>query len=317
MSGAKRLHTQEYRRIVGALAEWLAALGYASSTVYYAPRHAAEFLAWLEAGGITDRRRITGATVEGYLGYLSERPNRVRGGGLSRAYLAKHRQALRLLARYLWESGQGGFDVPPEIRRGGPSEAAPEVLTRSEVEALYAACGDDALGIRDRATLAVYYGCGLRRSEGLGLDVADVLLERDLVYVRRGKNYRERYVPLAWGVRRDLAAWLYEARPLMADPEERAVLVSVRGSRIGGQSLLNRLHRLQGEVPGLRRRRGSSGRSIGLHTLRHSVATHLLQGGMDLGEIAAFLGHASLESTQRYTHLLDTLKRRDGRDAER
>lgn len=304
------LKTTEYRRLVVALGEWLRALGYASSTAYYVPRHAAEFFGWLEAAGVMDHRRITAQAVEAYLGYLSERPNRRRGGGLSRGYLSKQRQALRLLARYLWESRQGGFNVPAEPRRNAPTESVPEVLTRAEVEALYGACEDTALGMRDRAMLAVYYGCGLRRSEGVALDVADVLLEQGMVYVRQGKNYRERYVPLAWGVRQGLAAWLYEARPLLADPDEDALLVSVQGSRITGQSLYLRLGRLQGEVPPLRRRK------IGLHTLRHSVATHLLQAGMALEEIAAFLGHASLESTQRYTHLLDVLTRRGDHERE-
>ena len=293
---AERLRTVEYRRLVGALAEWLQALGYAGTTVYDAPRLAAEFFGWLEAAGLTDRHRVTAATVGAYSAHLAERPNRTRGGGLSRAYLAKHRQALRLLARYLWESGQGGFDVPPEPRRRPPAPA-PEVLTRAEVRALYAACETDALGLRDRAALAVYYGCGLRRSEGTALDVADVLLDRSLVYVRRGKGYRERYVPLAAGAAADLRAYLHEARPALADPGADALLVSVRGGRVGGRSLLNRLQRLCASVPAL------DGRAVGLHTLRHSVATHLLQAGMPLDEIGAFLGHATLDSTQRYTHL--------------
>lgn len=295
------LETPSFIRLEQALSAWLRALGYADSTVYYAPLHVREFFAWCEAAGQADPRRIDAAAVESYLGYLAERKNTRRGGGLSRAYLMKHRQALRLLARYLWESGQGGFSVPPEIPR--KRVGTPEVLTRSAMEALYACCQESRLGLRDRAMLALYYGCGLRRSEGTALDVGDVLLDRDMLYVRRGKNYRERYVPLTQGVARDLAAYLLEARPQLARPSEKALLVSQRGRRITGQSLLLRLKHLRDEVPGL------CGREIGLHTLRHSVATHLLQAGMPLEEIAQFLGHESLESTQIYTHLLDVLHR--------
>lgn len=301
--------TTEYRRLVVSVGEWLRALGYAGTTTYSVPRLAAEFFAWLEAAGVTDRQRVTAASVGAYFAHLAERPRVSRPGGLSRAYLAKHRQALRLLARYLWESGQGGFEVPPDPRRATPEESSPEVLSRSEVEGLYSACADDTLGLRDRAMLAVYYGCGLRRSEGTALDVADVLPGRDLVYVRRGKNYRERYVPLATGAARDLTAYLYEARPTLADPGTGALLVSVRGQRIGGRSLLNRLRALQAHVPDL------DGRTVGLHTLRHSVATHLLQAGMALPEIAAFLGHTSLDSTQRYTHLARKHAARDHAEA--
>ena len=293
------LQTDAYRRLVGALSEWLEALGYAETTAYYAPRHAAEFFGWLEAAGVTDHGRIEAATAEAYLAYVAGRPNERRGGGLSRGYVEKHRQALRLLARYLWESGQGGFNVPTGARRSAELPAV-EVLTRGEVGALYAACGEDALGLRDRAMLALCYGCGLRRSEAVGLDVADVLLEREAVYVRHGKNYRERYVPLAPGAAHDLAVYLHSARPSLTNHATgSALLLSQRGWRIHGQSLILRLHRLQAAVPEL------TGRRVGLHTLRHSVATHLLQAGMELPEIAAFLGHRSLESTQRYTHLLD------------
>ena len=204
------------------------------------------------------------------------------------------------MARYLYESGQGGFNVPPQVKRR--AEAEPVVLLRSQIEALYAACAETALGLRDRAMLALYYGCGLRRSEGVALDVSDVLLERAMVYVRHGKNYRERYVPLATGVARDLGSYLLEARPMLAHPKTRALLVSVRGRRIGGQSLLLRLRRLQDQAGVL------PDTLIGLHTLRHSVATHLLIAGMPLEEIAQFLGHQSLESTQRYTHLVDRLR---------
>ncbi len=212
------LTTPEYVRLEGAFREWLCALGYAETTSYSLPLHLREFLCHLEHVGLTDHRQIDAGAVEAYFSALHERPNRRRGGGLSRSYLLKHRQALRLFSRYLYESGQGGFRVPPAVKR--PRTARPTVLTREEVEALYEACSDATLGLRDRAMLALYYGCGLRRSEGVGLDVEDVLLQRDLVYVRRGKNYRERYVPLARGVARDLAAYLYQGRPVLAHVEE-------------------------------------------------------------------------------------------------
>lgn len=300
------LTTAEYRRLVRALGEWLAALGYAGSTAYQVPRHAADFLGWLEAAGVTDHRRIEASTVMSYLGYVAERPNRRRGGGLARGYVEKHRQALRLLARYLWESRQGGFAVPATPRGGVLDREPPAVavLRRAEVEALYAACDETPLGLRDRAMLAVYYGCGLRRSEGVAVDVSDLDLAGEALYVRAGKNYTERTVPLAYGALRDVRAYLDEARPLLAGPDEEALLVSVRGGRIGGQSLLARLRRLVAlALPGR-----APVPSVGLHTLRHSVATHLLQAGMPMEEIAAFLGHRSLESTQRYTHLLDRTK---------
>jgi site-specific recombinase XerD len=242
---------------------------------------------------------LTREGVEAYLSHVAAQPNERRGGALSASYVEKHRQALRLLARMLRESGGSALDVPPRARHRALPLPQVEVLTRAEVSALYAECASDVLGLRDRALLAACYGCGLRRSEAVGLDAADVLHGRGVVYLRRGKNYRERYVPMAVGAARDLAAWLHEGRPVLAHPREAALFVSARsGRRLGGQSLLARLKALCGGVPSLR------GRAVGLHTLRHSVATHLMQAGVRLEEIAAFLGHSSLESTQRYTHLM-------------
>jgi len=292
-----------FARLEVAFGEWLRALGYADPTVYYAPLHAREFMAHLEALGVSTLRGLDGAVVASHLALVGSRKNERRGGGLSRSYVAKHRQALRLFSRYLSESGQGGFNVPTEARRTTSllQERDVTVLTRGEVEALYAACEDDDLGARDRAMLGLFYGCGLRRNEGGRLDVADVLLGQSAVHVRHGKNYRERYVPLAEGVARDLTVYLDEARPLLRLKGEEAVLVSQRGGRITGQSLLLRLKGLQEKASSVAP--SLAEKTVGLHTLRHSIATHLLLSGMALEEIARFLGHASLESTQLYTHL--------------
>lgn len=307
-----------FARLEIAFGEWLSALGYAEATAYYAPLYAREFMAYLERRGIADLRAVDAEVVATHFALLASRDHKRRGGGLSRSYLLKHRQALRLFARYLSESGQGGFNVPTEAKRKASllSEREVTVLTRAEVEALYAACEDDELGLRDRAMLALFYGCGLRRNEGVRLDLSDLLLHRGMVYVRHGKNYKERYVPLAEGVARDLAAYLEGGRPLLARPGEKAVLVSRRGGRIDGQSLLRRIQGLQERAA----HEAPSGealwiteKAVGLHTLRHSIATHLLLSGMALEEIALFLGHRSLESTQLYTHLAQGMEAEEQR----
>ncbi|MEL6613460.1 MAG: tyrosine-type recombinase/integrase [Bacteroidota bacterium] len=325
------LSVPRFLRLELAFGEWLTALGYAAVTAYYAPLYVREFLAYLERRGARTLtpETVTPEVVTTHLACLAERANQRRGGGLSRAYLAKHRQALRLFARYLAETQQGSFAVPTDIRRNRPDEGGVTVLSRAEVEALYGACEDDALGLRDRAMLAVYYGSGLRRTEGVRLDLADVLTTTSaggrvhpnraaMLYVRHGKAApksgapRERYVPLAGGTARDLHAYLDEARSrLLGGRDTTAFFVSQRGRRISGQGLLLRLQRLQARAA--RSTPSLAGKTIGLHTLRHSIATHLLEAGMPLEEIARFLGHRSLESTQRYTHLAACARAEDRR----
>ncbi len=129
------------------------------------------------------------------------------------------------------------------------------------------------------------------------LDVSDIDFKGRLVYVRKGKNYKERYVPTSETILQHVKDYLDHSRPFLQKKDKTsALLISDKGYRAQGQSLLIRLRKLA--------RLARIGKRIGLHTLRHSIATHLLQSGMKLKHIARFLGHDSLESTQIYTHIV-------------
>src|SRR5690606_16527048 len=108
---------------------------------------------------------------------------------------------------------QESFEV--DIVLGEEKRKIPEILTRSEIKQLYDLTDHSPLGLRDRAMLAVYYGCGLRRTEGESLDTTDFLKEKGLLYVRKGKNYKERYVPLTEEVKQDIQAYLLYGRNLL------------------------------------------------------------------------------------------------------
>ena len=142
--------------------------------------------------------------------------------------------------------------------------------------------------------LAIYYGCGLRRNEGVGLDIKDVLTERALLHVRKGKNYKERYVPMTEQVKTDLQHYIELAR-YTQDHSTHALLVSKKRTRITGGTLAKRFKQLLVAA--------QIHKPATLHTLRHSIATHLLEGGMRLHHISRFLGHSSLSSTQIYVHV--------------
>ena len=291
------LQSYEYRKTEQDFRQWLATLGYAQSTVYNLPGHIREFFHFLEQEQIMTLQAATAAHLQAFFTYLSERSNHRRSGGLSVNHLNKHIQALKLLAKFLTLTGQ--VALPVELNRGKAPRPLPDILTVAEVEALYEVCDYTPVGLRDRVMLSLYYGCGLRRSEGVALDVEDVLFRKKLLYVRKGKNYRERYVPLSGRLITDLRIYLYEARPLLLGKYlTEALLVSERGLRINAQSLSERLKKLLA-LAGI-------DKATTLHTLRHSIATHLLASGLKLQHIATFLGHQSLEATQLYTHLLAT-----------
>jgi integrase/recombinase XerD len=288
----------EYKLLLQGFEKWLKTLEYAESTVYASTNYLRDFFTYLQKSGITALEEINKTVIEIYHEHLQTRKNKKQAGSLSQNYIISNINALRRFVKYLQVTGKPVFEIGLKI----PIEKEKfnqTVLTRTEVKALYNTCSNDALGLRDMAMLAVYYGCGLRRNEGASLDISDVLIKEKLVYVQKGKGYRERYVPMSEGVKEDLENYIHVGRNslLSCGPQmkEQALFLSVRGKRMNGNSLFLRLKELV-KMAGLNK-------SIGLHTLRHSIATHLLQSGMGLESVSQFLGHQSLESTQIYTHL--------------
>ena len=285
---------------------WLNALGYAPSTAKSAPLHIRELLFFLEQHGIKNIKEVSKEDIKSFFAYLSGRVNQNTGGSLSTCYLAKYRQSIRNFDRFLKATCEWGFDLPKgQIK---VEQQIKDVLSQSEIKKMYAACEDDYLGQRDKAMLSLFYGCGLRRSEGLGLDLEDIHWEKHLIHVRKGKNYKERYVPFNEQIKEDLKIYLAESRALITSESpyrlkeySHALLLSIRGVRISDCSLTVRIRKLKS----LAGDKNLMNKKVSLHTLRHSVATHLLENGMKLKQVALFLGHASLESTQIYTHLTD------------
>ena len=159
-----------------------------------------------------------------------------------------------------------------------------------------------AISQRDRAMLGIYYGCGLRKSEGVALDVSDILTQRGLVHVRKGKGSKERYVPISEKSLEHITEYLQYGRDFLVSSSSfstEAFFVNQYGERCSDQALTLSLRRLVKDSSN-----GSlQGKRPSLHTLRHSIATHLMQSGMQIELIQQFLGHQSLESTQIYTHL--------------
>ena len=287
---------RSYQNILQSFKKWLQTLGYAESTVYASVNYTRDFFTWLESNQVNLLNEVTGKMLQEYHRHLETRKNRRRSGSLSVNYITGNINALKRLSKYLQETGKGSLEV--ELKARPDDRTIKTILTPAEVQALYRACDSDYLGIRDRAILAIYYGCGLRKSEGLALDTSDVLLREKRILVRKGKHYRQRWVPITESVKEDLEEYLFTARqkilsfkPVNTD----AFFLSMRVNRMCGNALIERIHRLT--------KAARIEKQVGLHTLRHSIATHLLQSGLELEEVSRFLGHSSLESTQIYTHL--------------
>ncbi|MCK5923928.1 MAG: tyrosine-type recombinase/integrase, partial [Methylococcales bacterium] len=227
-------------------------------------------------------------------------------GGLSDSYLKKYAQSIGRFCDYLRQA-HGIPLAAPDILLHNCEPEPITYLTVEEIKELYQLTVDfkqdesrDRLNSRDRVIITLFYACGLRRNEAYFVNVKDVNFDRKTLHVRYGKGKRERILPLHQSSLDYLEDYIYTDRVnLVRTKHEPALVISFSGDRMTGQGLALRLKRIQhrSEDPAFRALR------IYTHVLRHSIATHLLQNGMKLEQIARFLGHKSLESTQIYTHL--------------
>jgi len=284
----------QFIRLVESYKEWLGVLGYVPSSAVNLPRRISEMFAWLEQNNINQLSAITRNHINTYYESLKTKKSNQTGELLKNNTLNGIIRNLKLFNHYLEETNQGF--LPIDLHYELKQEPEREILTKEEIKALYNATDDSILGLRDRAILSVYYGCGLRSNEGVYLDTEDILLGKRLLYVRKGKQYKERYVPFVESQQSDFKLYLKECRSQIVKNEtEKAFLVNNQGTRIGYSTLSKILKRLI--------ERAGIEKTIGMHTLRHSIATHLLQSGMNIEDIATFLGHKQISSTQIYTHI--------------
>jgi len=289
---------QEY--LQESYAEWLQALGYSESVIYYYPKQIREFLSFLEANNIHQLENITEAIGLAYKAHLTTRNHQRRKGTLSTSYLNKNLGIVKSFGKFTKEIY--GIVLPLSIIiQEKATTKNTIVLTVQEIKQLYRAIKTDALGQRDRAMLGIYYGCGLRRSEGEQLNLTDINLNEKLLLVKKGKNNKERIVPFTENIRNDFSNYLDYGRKQLLNSlwsnnnQHESFLVSRKGNRASAGNIYSRLKKLALIA--------NIDKKIGLHTLRHSIATHLLQQEMELESIQYFLGHSSLESTQTYMHI--------------
>jgi integrase/recombinase XerD len=209
-----------------------------------------------------------------------------------------HRKAacLRSFYKHLRRDELIGDDPTAALSAPRRAKKLPQVLNYSEVQKLLAAPqGSEPTALRDRALLEVMYGCGLRASETIGLEIADLDLHEGFLRAR-GKGSKERLVPLGRKAIAAVNVYLRGGRPkLVGERHESKLFVNFRGGPLSRQGLYKIVQRHA-------RTAGLSGR-LSPHTLRHSFATHLLAGGCDLRAVQEMLGHADISTTQIYTHL--------------
>jgi integrase/recombinase XerD len=247
------------------------------------------YIETLEEIQVKDPVRITDEAIELHAVRLSRR-------GLAPASRARKLSALRHFHRFLAREGWGSERVARDVVRPKLARRMPSVLTLPQIESLLEQPDTSTpLGLRDRAMLELAYGAGLRVTELCGLTIDELQLDQELVVVR-GKGDKQRVVPFGRAAGRALARYLDGGRPLLLQGRVSPhVFVNARGGGISRVGFFKNL-KAHAAAAGIARR-------VSPHVLRHSFATHLLEGGADLRLVQELLGHADIATTQVYTHV--------------
>jgi len=285
----------QWRLLLNGLQTWLELLGYSELAIPAILQGVQQFMIWLGERDIHTLEQIQATHANEYIAQQQQRLGQRTGRPLTTSFRNKQIQALLLFSRYLRQTGKyaTGFD----LKRVEEQRALPAYLTKAEIQQLYEVTADNVLGMRDQAMLAVFYGCGLRLNEGVHLELRDVMRDKQILHVRKGKRYKERLVPMSAKTMAMITLYMDIARPqlLQQHQTDRLFLDANKGRPMQRQSLYIRVKALV--------RKAKIKKKVGTHTLRHSIATHLLQSGMKLEQIQQFLGHSNMDSTQIYTHL--------------
>lgn len=267
--------------------------GLSKHTVAAYRRDLTGYLEVLEARGVTDASAISGDDVAAFRSSLADR-------GLAASSVARHLSAVKALHRWLVDERVAADDVAKDQRPPKLPSRLPKGISVSQMQRLLdTVVGDDPASLRDRALLELLYATGARISELISLDVDDI--GESLVKVT-GKGGKQRLVPVGSFARAATDAWLVRGRAALAANGRGtpALLLGARGGRLSRQAAWEVIQRVaeEAEVP-----------HVSPHTFRHSFATHLLEGGADVRVVQELLGHASVATTQIYTHVTaDTLR---------
>ncbi len=293
--------TEQQKTLLEDFKRYIVVRGYAAG---YDRRLAAalrECFAFMNEIGKADIKSISTQDIKTYHTYLEHRPN-IRGGTLSEYTISNYIFALKLFFDYALKTAAIEINPMSILHYPKPKSDARRVITRQQISILYRACENE----QERAIISLFYGCGLRKTEGHKLNTRDVDFKGALLYVRSGKGSKRRVVPMTEKVRNDLKNYYYNLRSMQmtqltkAD-DTRAFMLNRNGTRMRGGSHYTYFKRIL--------QRTALPKNVSLHNLRHSIATHLLDGGMKIEAVRDFLGHACLESTQIYTRVNKNLLR--------
>lgn len=263
-------------------------LGYCKTVIKIYPKYAQNLLSYTKE----KPEKTTENQIKEYYEYLKAKPKLNGKGIISESHINSQLLAIRLFFEYLQRLGKIKRN-PYKLKVKSPAGNQRNILTQNEIQILY----KNARNIEETILLHLCYGCGLRRTEAQDLNTKDVNFEEKLLFVRRGKGRKRRVIPLTEKITTDLQAY-YEQSDFYRNENQEAFLINSQGNRITGTTLYETFKKLLEK-----NRIGTPKKAICLHSLRHSIATHLLENEMSIEMVRNFLGHQNLKTTQIYTRV--------------
>jgi integrase/recombinase XerD len=264
----------------------LQTLGYSKSVSESYPKYVKYFLEFTPE----ILQNISENHIKIYHEYLQEKPNQRRKGKLSESYIHSQEIGIKLFFDYLERIDQIKQN-PFTLRLKSPKNEIRNILTKEEIKILYKHCEN----LEETVILHLCYGCGLRRNEAQNLNAKDIHFEQKMLYVRKGKGKKRRAIPITEAIAEDFKKYQDFS---IKNQDEEAFLINNQGTRMtGGRIYLifkNLLKRTNNHL---------KTNAICLHSLRHSIATHLLENDMSIEMVRDFLGHSQLSTTQIYTRI--------------
>jgi integrase/recombinase XerD len=271
-------------QIIAEFKSYLKHLGYSEAIQRMLPRLLTEFL-----NNITKTvENIEAIDILNYYQYITNRPIKRGFGTLSESSISHHIYTLKVFFSWQIETGEISTNPMSTLTFPRPKSKPREILTQEEIIEMFEKC----IFYRERVVLCLCYGLGLRRSEAVKMDVNDINFKTSLAYVREGKGKKRRVIPMNDAISSYLKIYLESER---TSTKTTALITTKLGNRATGGNLNNTLKEVL--------ERAGIEKTISLHCLRHSIATHLIQNGLSVEYVRDFLGHKHLESTQIYTRI--------------
>ena len=262
-------------------------LGYSKNAVVNYPKYAQNLLDYIKE----IPQKITDQHIKNYYEYLKTKTSRITKKAMSESHIYSQLLAIKLYFDYL-ERTRKIKQNPYNLRIKQATKNERIVFTQEEIQILYKTCTNSI----EKTILHLCYGCGLRRNEVELLDLKDVNFEQKLLFVRKGKGKKRRVIPLTEAIVKDLKEYCITTEIVRKENEE-SFLININGSKMRGNNIYNLFKRL------LKRATKLDHQLYCLHSLRHSIATHLLENEMSIEMVRDFLGHSQLVSTQIYTRI--------------